>query len=238
MPALIILVTYSWNADFQTLHAILPAGIFIILAIHSIMVMYGKQEAYRQVFTAAFSIGIASLFYLPLAYLLFLIWFSFVTYRISTWREYAISIIGFSIPFIYYFSWLFWSDTFNQGLHQLAAALFNFVLPARLSTVNTLWLFVSAFLIMVTMAAVLNSMSDKLISLRRKSWVVFNYSLTAVLVIFLAGWPILSANYLFAIPLSFFVTGSFTLIKRPFWFEMMALSCFLFLIMIRVYLAL
>jgi len=95
MPALIILVTYSWNADFQTLHAILPAGIFIILAIHSIMVMYGKQEAYRQVFTAAFSIGIASLFYLPLAYLLFLIWFSFITYRISTWREYAISIIGF-----------------------------------------------------------------------------------------------------------------------------------------------
>ena len=76
VPAILILLAYSWNPDFQTMHALLPAGIFIILALNAIMIMYGKQAAYHQVFTAAFPLGIASLFYLPLAYLFLMIWFT------------------------------------------------------------------------------------------------------------------------------------------------------------------
>ncbi len=238
LPAIIILLTYSWNADYQTLHAVLPAGVFIIISLNAIMGMFGQQGAYHQVFTASFSIGIASLFYLPLAYLLLFIWFSLITYRISTWREYAISIIGFAIPFIYYVSWLFWNDIFIKGLEQLADSLINLVLPARLSVVNTLWLAASALILVFTMVPVLNIMSDKLISHRRRAWVNFNFSLTALIVIFLAGWPLLSANYLFVIPLSFFITGSFSLLKRPFWFEMLALGYFLLMVGIRVYLLL
>ncbi len=236
MPAIIILIAYSWNVDFQTLHAVLLAALFIVPALSSFMAMYGKPAAYQHVFITSFSIGIASLFYTPLAYLLLMIWFSFITYRISSWREYAVSIIGFLLPFIYYFSWLFWNDIFKSGLAHLAAPLVNFIMPPRISVINTVWLSVSAFLLIVTMAAVLNIMNDKLISLRRRSWVMFNFSITAALGTLLAGWPILSANYLFVFPLSFFVTGSFSLIKRPFWFEILALACLLFLIVIRVYL--
>lgn len=235
LPAIIILLTYSWNSKYQTLHAVLPAGIFIIIALNSIMAMYGRQAAYHQVFTAAFSIGIASLFYIPLAYLLLAIWFTLITYRISAWREYAVSIIGFSLPVIYYFSWLFWNDNMQLGTQQLTLSLFNPMLPERLSLVNTIWLSVSAFILVVTMMAVLNIMNDKLISLRRRSWVLFNFSFTAFLMMLLIGWPILSVNYLFFIPISFFITGSLTLIKRGFWFEMLAVSYFLLFIAIRVF---
>jgi hypothetical protein len=86
LPAIIILLAYSWNADFLTLHALLPASIFIVIALNSIMRMYGKQAAFHQVFTAAFSLGMASLFYIPLTYLLFMVWFTLITYRISSWR--------------------------------------------------------------------------------------------------------------------------------------------------------
>jgi hypothetical protein len=236
LPAIIILLAYSWNSNFQTLHAALPAGIFIIIALNSIMVMYGQQAAYHQVFIAAFSIGIASLFYIPLSYLLLMIWFTLITYRISTWREYAVSVIGYTLPFIYYVSWLFWDDNLQKGLRHLSGSLINLILPARISVVNTVWLSISAFILIITMAAVLNLMNDKLISLRRRSWVLFNFSFTAVIAILLAGWPILSANYLFVIPLSFFLTGSVSLIKRPFWFEMLALAYFLLFVTMRVYL--
>jgi len=236
LPAIIILLAYSWNGSFLTLHAVLPATLFIIIALNSIMKMYGQQAAYQQVFIAAFSIGIASLFYIPLAYLLLMIWFSLITYRISSWREYAVSIIGFSLSFIYYLSWLFWNDNLQKGLAHLSSSLFNLVLPDRLSIINTVWLSVSAFVMVIATVAVLNIMNDKLISLRRRSWVLFNFSLTSAIAILLAGWPILSANYLFVIPLSFFLTGSFTLIKRPFWFEMIALAFLLFFIAMRVYL--
>lgn len=236
LPAIIILLAYSWNSNFQTLHAVLPAGIFIIIALHSIMVMYGRQAAFHQVFIAAFSIGIASLFYIPLAYLLLMIWFTLITYRISTWREYAVSIIGYILPFIYYISWLFWDNNLQQGLQHLSGSLVNLILPPRVSMINTIWLSVSAFILAITMIAVLNLMNDKLISLRRRSWVLFNFSFTAVIAILLAGWPILSANYLFVIPLSFFLTGSVSLLKRPFWFEMFALAYFLLFVSMRIYL--
>lgn len=235
LPAIIVLLSYSWSKDYQTIHAILPAGIFIIIALDSIMRMYGQQSAHQQVFNAAFSIGIASLFYLPLAFLLLMIWFTLITYRISTWREYAVSLVGFILPLIYYFSWLFWSDTISSGMHQLSSTMFNLILPPRLSVFNTIWLSVSAFIMIVTMVAVLNIMGDKLISLRRKSWVLFNFSFALFFILLVTGWPVLSVNYLFAIPLSFFITGSVTMLKRRFWFEMLALGYFLLFVAMRIY---
>ncbi len=234
LPAIIILLAYSWNAGYQTIHAMLFACVFLIITLNSIMIMYGRQAAFHQVFTASFSIGIAMLFYIPLAYLLLLIWFTLITYRISTWREYAVSIIGFTLPMIYFICWLFWNDSVAEGLKQFSDALLKLVMPEKLSLINTIWLSASAFILVVTMFAVLNIMNDKLISLRRRAWVLFNFSFTAVLAILLAGWPILTANYIFVIPLSFFVTGSFALIKKPFWFEILVLGYFILLVGVRI----
>lgn len=236
LPAIIILLAYSWNNSFLTIHAVLPAYLFIIIALNTIMRTYGKLAAYQQIFIAAFTIAIAALFYIPLAYLLLLIWFSLMSFRISTWREYAVSITGYILPFIYYISWLFWNDNLDKGLEQLGGSLVNLILPPRISTVSTIWLSVSAFILIITMFSVLNLMNDKLISLRRKSWVLFNFSFTAAAALLVTGWPILSANYLFVIPLSFFLTGSISLVKRPFWFEMIALAYLLIFIVMRIYL--
>ena len=189
--------------------------------------MYGKQAPYRQVFTAAFSLSMASLFYLPLVYMILLLWFSLISYRISSWREYAITLIGFILPWIYYVSLLFWNDNVVSGLENISNSLLNLVLPERLSTINILWLAVSVFVLVVTMTAVLNVVSDKLINLRRRAWVMFGYCVASLIVVLLSGWPILSANYLFVIPLSFFITGSVSMLKRPFLFEMIALAYFL-----------
>ncbi|MFN8135083.1 MAG: hypothetical protein U0Z17_07615 [Bacteroidales bacterium] len=164
-----------------------------------------------------------------------MLWFTLITYRVSSWREYAVSIIGYALPFIYYLSWLFWNDNLIAGLIKLSESAYHLVIPARISLINTIWLSVSAFMLLVAMIAVLNNMNDKLISLRRRSWVLFNFSLTALIATLLTGWPILTANYIFVIPLSFFITGSFILIKRSFWFEMLALAYFLLFAGMRIY---
>jgi len=235
LPAIIILLAYSWNSNYQTMHALLPAGIMIIMALNSIIRMYGQPAAHHQVFTASFAIGIASLFYIPLAYLLLLVWFTLITYRVSSWREYTVSIVGFSLPLIYYLSWLFWNDNLPSGLHQLSDILFNVILPPRLSFVNMAWLWISGFILVVTMVAVLNIMNDKLISLRRRSWVLFNLSFTVVIMMIFAGWPMLSANYLYVAPISFFITGSLSLSKQRFWFEVLATGYLILFIAMKVY---
>ncbi len=233
IPAIIVLLTFSWNSSFQTFHALLPAGLFVILALNAILGMYGKQASYRQVFTAAFAVAVASLFYLPLVYMLVLLWLSLISYRVSSWREYAITFIGFLLPWIYYISGLFWNDNLMYGFNKISGSLFNLLLPEKLSVINLIWLSVSVFVLLVTMTAVLNVVSDKLISIRRRAWVLFSYCIASVIVILLSGWPLLSANYLFVIPLAFFITGSVSMVKRPFLFEMLALAYFLLFVVMR-----
>ncbi|MFZ4549842.1 MAG: hypothetical protein ACOYN4_20505 [Bacteroidales bacterium] len=235
MPAIIALIALSWDIHYQTLHALLPAGIFVLIALNSIMSAYGKQSAYHQVFTASFSIAMASLFYIPLAYLLLMVWFTLITYRVSSWREYAVSLIGFILPFIYYLSWLFWDDNFLDGVKQIPGSLFKITYLPNLNPEYTIWLSISIFIMLVTMFAVLNIMNDKLISLRRRSWVLFNFSFTSMLIVVLSGWQILTANYLFIIPLVFFISGSLVILKRPFWFEILAITYFVLFLALRLY---
>jgi hypothetical protein len=237
VPAIIALIALSWNFQYQTLHALLPGGIFVLIALNSLMSAYGKQTAYHQIFTAAFSIGMAALFYIPLAYLLLMVWFTLINYRVSSWREYAVSLIGFILPFIYYLSWLFWSDNFLNGLKQIPNSLFKITYLPTLNPEYVIWLSISIFIMLITMFAVLNIMNDKLISLRRRSWVLFNFSFTALLIVFLSGWQILAANYLFVIPLVFYITGSLSIIKRPFWFEILAIVYLVLFIALRIYVA-
>lgn len=235
VPAIIVMLAYSWNSDFQTLHAVLFSMLFIIIALNSLLGMYGRQNPYPQVFTAAFSVSIASLFYFPLAYLLVLLWMSLISYRISSWREYVISLIGFLLPWVYYFSWLYWTDALVSGLKAISNSLLSFEMPGHMSVVNVVWLSISAFVLIVSMVAVLNVVSDKLISLRRRAWVIFGYSVAAMIVILLCGWPMLSANFLFVIPLTFFITGSVSMLKRPFFFELLALAYFIIFAAMRLY---
>jgi hypothetical protein len=237
MPAIIALLALSWNFNYQTLHALLPGGIFVLIALNSLMFAYGRQAAYHQVFTASFSIGVASLFYFPLAYLLLMVWFTLITYRVSSWREYAVSLIGFLLPFLYYISWLFWSANFINGLKQIPNKLFKLTYLPHFEMVYTIWILVSVFVMVITMIAVLNIMNDKLISLRRRSWVLFNFSFSSLLIVIVSGWQILATNYLFVIPSAFFITGSLVIIKRPFWFEILAITYFTLFVALRVYLA-
>jgi len=234
-PAVIVLFAYSWNIDFQTIHAIVPASVFLIVALNSIMVMYGHQAAYDKVFIASFSISIASLFYIPIAFFLLFVWFSLITFRISSWREYVISLIGITVPYLYYITWLLLNHSFISGMNQFLDSLVNFVLPARLSMIYALWLAVSTGVLLIAMAIVLNIVSDKLISLRRKTWIFFNFSVVSFFTIVMAGWPMLSANYLFVVPMAFFLAVGLALVKRSFWIEILFLLYFLLFISLRVY---
>ena len=233
LPAIIALLVYSWNPDFQALHAMLPAGFFLLLAIQSLLVAYGKHEMHKEVFNASFFISVASLFYLPSAFLLVFLWFVLITYRVSGWREYLISFVGFGIPFVYYFSGLYWNDNLEWGLQLLIKSFFNFTVVKSFTNLQMAWLIASVLILLLGIFAVLNVMKDKVISLRRRSWALFDLVIAASIAVCLTGFNFMGSNYLFALPMSFFITGSIFLPKRPFWSETLTLAYFLFFVVIR-----
>lgn len=238
LPALIAMLAFSWNPDFLTLHPVLLSGLFLIITLNALLTMYGKQASYHQVFTASFALAIASLFWFPIIYLLPAIWFALFAYRISAWREYVIVLIGFVLPYIYFFSWMYWEDSLWIGLARFNSILFILEIAPRFAFVPMLWLSFSAFLLIIAVITVLNALNDKLISLRRKAWVFFILAIVPVFVFLFTGWPYLSGNYLFIISLSFFLTACISFVKRSFWFELILLISLLAYGVMRFYMAL
>ncbi len=235
LPAIIILIAYSWNSSYLTLHAVLFSGVLLMIGTQAILMVFGHHGPYKQVFTVAFSFAVAALFFIPLVYFILFIWFAFIAYRISTWREYSISILAFLAPFVYYASWLFWFDEFAKGMTEFLKPLFRLALPTHISVSQIIWLAATAFVFMILMTMVLNVMNDKTINLRRRAWVFFNFGFIAFIAVILSGFPILQANYLFAIPAAFFFTGSLTFFKRTFWIETILITLFALFISLRLY---
>ncbi|MCW5899689.1 MAG: hypothetical protein KIT10_10500 [Flavobacteriales bacterium] len=63
-------------------------------------------HALRQVFDAGLLLGAASLFYLPYAFLLVVVWSSVAVIRPFQWREYLLPVIGVGVVFFFAWAWL------------------------------------------------------------------------------------------------------------------------------------
>jgi len=234
IACIVVVLSYSWNPEFQTLHPILVAGMFVIAGVHFLLQLYGKQGAYREVFSASFAFSLASLFYFPLIYLLVLVWFSFITLRISEWREYVISIVAFLLPYIYYASGLFWNDNFISGIQQIGQSVVLISKPESIGMTNSIWLTACALALVISLFLVMNSMNDKLLNARRKSWIFVNFIIVSFVALFLAGWPLMQGNYLFIIPISFFFVGAIVFVKRTFFVDFLLLGLLVIFAIIRI----
>lgn len=207
VDAIILLILLSWNPGTDYFHAALPAGILLLLAVNMLMRMYGQTDPYQYVLSASFSIGMAALFYLPAIYFMIGLWLSLLTYRIASWREWLISLIGVILPVIYILSFYFLTGKLSQGIKVFIAALhMQFITGIYYSTVALIFLISSVLMLMITFVATLNSIQDKVISIRRKAWIMIDFSIAGLIMLLLGTGSLMSGYILMMIPLTFFLT--------------------------------
>jgi hypothetical protein len=81
------------------------SSLFLVLAIHKIISSYKNEKALSEIFDAGLFIGIASLFYIPSTLFIVLLWIGLITVRTINLREWVCTIIGFSLPFVFMFTY-------------------------------------------------------------------------------------------------------------------------------------
>jgi hypothetical protein len=235
LPAILTLIFLSWNPTLQVFHPLLPAMLAVLIAVNMLMKMYGQQEPYRHVFTASMSVAVAALFYVPAMYLLLMIFFSFITHRINTWREWVIALIGLSLPVIYLLSWLYWDDQLHTGIAKILASVENPGIGlVRLSSLEIAWMSISVLILLIALLAVLNVIQDKLISTRRKSFIMNNLTIAAFFMVILTGSPDFYNQQLLLLPLAFFFPAALFLIKKNVFYDLLFTLFLLFLTGIRL----
>ena len=97
----------------------LPALLFL----RTLFKMTEAKDPVPLAFNAALLLGIIALFYLPSLYLIVLLWVSMMIFRVGNWRNFAVTVIGLLLPFVFAFTWYFWNDQIPEAYTLLLSSL-------------------------------------------------------------------------------------------------------------------
>lgn len=102
--AISIIIFILLNTFFLQEYAANPiiiANGFVLLCLTQLTNLYNLKSGLNYIFNASLFISLGTLVYTPVCCLLILVWVACISVKPTVWRDFAISIIGFILPFIY-----------------------------------------------------------------------------------------------------------------------------------------
>jgi hypothetical protein len=187
LPALIYVILMSHHPSQLTLHPALLANFFLIFSLKNLYNTYDKKEALREAFNTSFWVSLASLFYLPAIFMMLLVWWAFLIFRINTWREWIISVIGAITPYLLLLTVSYLTD----GIDFLAAFYPDNLswLWADLSITQHDYIFWPVYVILMLVAYYKFSFerNDKIISVRKGFAVINAFLVLSTLTLLISG---------------------------------------------------
>ncbi len=188
LPSFLLILFYCSTTTIFQLSAPLISSFFILLAVAELTGMYELKNAFTKSFNASFFITIGSFFYFPSFIFILLPWLSFLVYRILSWREWAISIIGMlsaTLLFAFYYFW-------NNRLLDVWNLIIQFLghperYEVHLSNVQILIWSILGLIFMGSILNLINHVKEKVIAIRRKYWVFILLFIIGILSFIYAG---------------------------------------------------
>lgn len=197
---------------------------------------YAKTVA-PVIFNASFLLGVASLFYSQLYFIILFIWASIIIHRVLTWRNITISLIGISLPYVYLLTWFFFNDQLLEDSYVLFNSLqIDFSLIFLSDPINIIVSTVLFVILMISAFGIAGSLNEKNINLRKNLTITFFYLLSAFLIVLVFSKSLISP-LLLSIPSSLIISYWLSNLKNTRWFDI-ALLIITILIILNEYLVL
>ncbi len=201
----------------------------LVFALANILRLQYANNTIPVVFNASFLLGIASLFYSQLVFLIVFIWASIIIHRVVEWRNFVVTLIGVVLPYAFLLTWLFFIDNMLENSFLLFDSLKIDMDLLLLS--NPIEIIVSVILfslIIVSVFGIVGTLNEKNINLRRNLIVILFYFISSFLILFFFSKSIIS-TLLMSIPSALMLANWLIGIKRVRWFNIA-----LFLVMLLV----
>ncbi|GAB1403732.1 MAG: hypothetical protein PHX54_02240 [Lentimicrobiaceae bacterium] len=170
-------ILLSWFAPggIYLFHGLLVT-LILLLPLNSLMNMYMQPHPHSKVMTAAISIGVSA-FFIPETLIFFLfVWLGFFTLRVTSWREWVISILGLLVPFFYFAIYLFFTDKLWLIVDDYTAYIQDYTFLFRpLSTLNVITIALLLLFWLMVFSRILMGAGDKLIAIRKRIWLIIQF---------------------------------------------------------------
>lgn len=201
---------------FTSINYFIIINVLLIIFIQNLLKLSTIENSVSTVFNASFFLGIASLFYIPLLYLLVLIWIAGLINRHLDLRNLIVSIAGTVLPYFFVFTWFFWNNTAHENgiamLHMLNSA--DFLSQTENYDLYTVILVSILGLIILTSFLVTLSKLNEMGNFLRKNFIIGIYFLllsTIIVLFYHDGQQVL---LLLGLPAAIVVSTAVYLLKK------------------------
>lgn len=236
LPAIIYMIFMSWNPTMLTLHPGLITNTVLLVFLYLFLKIYEKPDAFKEVFSACFTLSIACFFDAPVVVLLLLVWLGFIIYRVFTWREWVISLIGFGLPLLYMAFYYFWTDHLSSVATRIITLKNQLhLIDYHLDPVTLIIQLIFGLLIFAAILRVYGIIQEKVISIRKKFIFIIWFFILTIPIFLLSGNSRWFQGSISLLPATALVTFHFTSLKKLFWWEILFTTLILGLIWIRIF---
>jgi hypothetical protein len=235
LPAVIFLLFSALFPQYQVLNPVLPAVLFLMLAVIRIMDSYRKPGIAFNFFDAGIFIGIGSLFYANMVWFGLLVIIGIVLLRTGNIREIAVSILGLVTPFIitvglYYVLGKDISSFISDIRNNIFGETPGYTFP-RLTIIVMIY---TGLILLVSITYLLLQINSKKIKSRKTFYLLlwgFFISLTLYLIL-----PSVSVEivWITGIPASYFLAHFFVFVRKKLIPEILFAGFFLLILLIQI----
>jgi hypothetical protein len=236
LPALFYVLFGGFFPDQQLLNPVIPASIFLMLAMIRIMDGYHKPGTAYSYFDAGILISTGSLFYANLIWFGLLVIIGIVLLRTGNLKEILISISGLLTPYLITFG-LYYVIGKDVGalIKLLGDNLFTRSTYYPFPRLTIVALIFSGSLILVSIIQLIRHMNTKKIKSRKTFSLMIWVLLISIIVYFALPSVSVEIVWLTSIPVSYFLTHYFVFVKKKLVPEILFSLLFVFILCIQIW---
>jgi len=236
LPALFYVLFGGFFPDQQLLNPVIPASIFLMLAIIRIMDGYHKTGTAYNYFDAGLLISTGSLFYANLIWFGLLVIIGIALLKTGNLKEIVISILGLLTPYLITFGIYYVIGKDVRALMKLLGDnLFTrstFYPFPRLTIVALIY---SGSLLLVSIIQLIRHMNTKKIKSRKTFSLMIWIFIISMIVYFALPSASVETVWLTSIPVSYFLTHYFVFVKKKLVPEILFSLLFVFILLIQIW---
>jgi hypothetical protein len=235
LPVILYLLLTAVFPVNQKLNPVLPAALFLLLALMRIMEAYRKQGIAYNFFDAGILISIGSLFYANLIWFGILLFSGIILLRTINFKEIALSLLGLLTPFILV-TGLFYVMDKDMGmlLTDFTDNLFKDQSGYIFDRLTVVILIFIALIILFSLGFLSNQLNAKKIKARKTYFLLFwVFGISLLLYFFLPSVSI-EIMWLIAIPSCYFMAHYFVFVKKKLLPEIFFSGLFLLVLLTQI----
>lgn len=234
LPALFYILFASLFPEYHVLNPVLPAALFLLLAIIRIMDGYHISGTAYNYFDAGLLLSAGSFFYADLIWFGPLIIIGIPLLRTATPREILLAVVGLIAPYLITFGLYYVTGKGLGTLWELIKYnLFNHSEAHHLSALVIVTLILTGFLLLLSLSSLVQSINSKKIKSRKTFSLLIWVLLISAITYFLS--PSVSDEMLIltAIPLSYFLSNYFVFARKKLIPEVLFTLLFLLIMVLQ-----